>query len=247
MNKLAKTVEISKAERQRRNYMRIVVAQALLLTVLVHVILLLVFRYQSPKNDHVASKKSNTISIFSLANYSAERQASISNWLDIHNPAIIARTDNPYSSVNTLPKPPQIKTQQGEMLHSYPSIKSPQVTDPQLLTLGRMPVTLPSTNLQELPKEFPPKTISYPQLWVNGSAQEFNFSTLLLEQSRAKNAYPTKIELIPQGREMRFNIVASSGNVEFDMLVVSELLKRYRNENKFLQLNIIWQAEEGKR
>lgn len=247
---------MEKAERRRRHYMRIVIVQAVFVTVAAHFLLLLLFRYQSQKTVAPSEGRAG-IRLFNLAANSPERQQKIRNWLDVHDPSLIARADSPHSAVARLLPTPHPTVPDLERGDATPELPERQVPQPVALKVAGESLPLPSQEYSEKMApdalRFPALSITdFPRILVNGKRVALPVSDEMKSLSRAVNADRTVVELRTDDAggagDSRFLVTHSSGSSRLDMLAVRMLLaNRERFPGKGTQkIVILWQMQGAK-
>lgn len=86
-------------------YNRIIIAEALLLTLVIHAVLLFLFGYEPAVQEEAASY-GGRVTLLPLNQFSASERAQFNEWLELNDPTIIARSGGPnsYSTAVSTPK-----------------------------------------------------------------------------------------------------------------------------------------------
>jgi hypothetical protein len=250
-------------DKDQKNQRKIVI-EALILTLLIHALLLFLFVY-NPGEKLYSNVKSAGITFMNMNNQSPEKREQLMNWLEYHDPSLISapNTKYGYSKINApvkfrearpdrkykvdFPKSPKGSLTEFEDLSSLPIPETSRSQNFIMQPLGHNPDILKKPD----PVKVSTPEIKYPLVKCNGNVLNLSLPDTLIERAKKFNARPTSIHFqwTPNQMLPRTELIQSSGDRNFDMSVIAELLLQADNiphEAGDLQIRIEWQKGGAK-
>jgi hypothetical protein len=243
---------------------RKVVMEALALTLLIHALLLLLFVYKP--DEKIYSNTSGAGIIFmNINNQPTEKREQLMNWLEFHDPSLISapNTKYGYSHVNApvkfrkpqpdrnykqnFPKSPERSLAQFRELSPPPAPEANLAQNFIMHPLGHNPDILKKPQMVKASTPEP----EYPLIKCNGKILKLVLPAPLTEHAVKIKAKATSIYFrwTPGQMLPRTELTESSGDRNFDMSVIAELLLEADNiprESGDLNIRIEWRKEEKK-
>lgn len=223
---------------------KVIVGEALLVTLAAHLLLLFLFGYR-PLIAPQTNARAAEITLYNLEKAAPERREVAAEWLAAHDPGAIARSDAAGSPLTRLSRP-------GRPEPARRDIGEPELTAAERLALA--PQTLPVTALPpslRLPGEdggpefkltLPPRR--FPEAISDGRLLEVKFTAETLElAARIGAADTTLLFRRGAGDEVRFQVLRSSGSPKLDMLAVRQLLSGGFKPGNYVEVTIRWNPE----
>jgi hypothetical protein len=248
------------------NYQRIIIAEALAITILFHMALLFLFSYNPPqlKNSDIKTQK---IAMLNLYDHGTSSMKELTAWLEYHDPSLISRPDQKFGygalcrnpdfrpPLPDLPREKKMKPAIGFEKFKKLSPESQLKYDICARFVNYTPTPLPRGK-----KNLESQTAAqekYPVAIYSGGAElKPFFETPLSEnlQEIAATAKPSKISLAFQGEGLmpRAAVEESSGNHELDSAAIKEILfcadkfsAELVNPGDFVTITVLWNKRGG--
>lgn len=252
MQTTTKTKEASRFQRR-------IFFGAIILALLVHGLLLVLFDY-APSEKIYDNTRTAGITFMNLANQTPAKQRELLNWLEYHEPSLIS-APNAKHGYNQLNPYVNFRVAHPDKIHQTVLPKSPE-NQPKKFTALEMHTQEKSVLSQNFifnrPKRVTakaPKTalpdIKYPLLKHDNVVLKLPFSPYLLKDSQKMKAKSMLINYnLEHSKQLpRVVVVNSSGNHDFDMLVLRELSLRIGNiahDSKDFTISIQWRKEDSR-
>lgn len=195
-----------------------------------------------------------------LENQAPAKQRELLNWLEYHEPSLISAPNAKYG-YNQLNPYVNFRAAHPDKIHQTVLPKSPKNIPKKFATIEmhtRAKNILSQNFIFNRPKRATtraPKTvlpnIKYPLLKHNNVVLKLPFSSYLLKDSQKLKAKSMLINYnLKHSKQLpRVVIVNSSGNYDFDMLVLRELSLRIGDiarDSKDFTISIQWRKEDSK-
>ena len=251
MQTTTKTKEISRIQRR-------IFLGAIILALLVHVVLLVLFEY-APAKKIYSNTRTAGVTFMNLASQPPAKRRELLNWLDYHDPSLISAPNAKYG-YNQLNPDVAFRATNSDKVHQtvLPDIPEKKPKEFTFLKIHSQEEDIlsqtfifkrPHQVTVETPKPALPD-IKYPLLKNGNMVLKLSFSPYLLKDSQKLKAKSMLINYNLEQSKMfpRVVIVNSSGNYDFDMLVLRELSLRIDDiaqGSKDFTLSIQW-CGEGK-
>jgi hypothetical protein len=256
MQKTTKTKKISRLQRR-------IFFGAIILTLLVHGLLLVLFKY-APSKKIYSNTRTAGVTFMNLDNQAPEKKRELLNWLEYHEPSLIsapnakhgynqlnphkcfrkARPDKKYQAV--LATSPKSSLKKFDILNMHEQRINDSSNDFIFHRLGRVPVQSRTVK----PKPLLPE-VKFPLIKHNNLVFKLPLSSYLLKDAEKLKAKSMSINYnLEQSKLLpRVVIIDSSGNRDFDMSVLRELSLQIDNisrGSKDFTINIQWRREVSK-
>lgn len=244
------------------NYQRIIVAEALAITILFHMALLFLFSYSPPqfKNNDVKTQK---IAMLNLYDSGKSSMKELTAWLEYHDPSLISRPDQKFGYAALCrnpdfrpPLPDLPRDKKMETITVFEKFKKLSPENQLKYDMCDRFVNYTPTPLPKVRKNLDGQTAvvqsKYPVAVYGGGAElKPFFETSLSEPLRAAaaTARPSKISLAFQGAGLmpRAAVEESSGNHELDSAAIKEILfcadkfsAELLNPGDFVTITVLW-------
>lgn len=232
---------------------------AIILALLVHGLLLVLFKYAPAKRTY-SNTRTAGVTFMNLATQPETKRRELLNWLEYHEPSLISAPDAKYGYNQLMPhvdfRPAQAdkvyKTTLPDVpekkLKEFSSLKTHNKEENSLLRnfIFKHPhIVIPETPRPAVPE------IKYPLVKNGNKVLDLSFSSYLLKDSQKLEAKPMLISYdLKSGKILpRVEVVKSSGNYDFDMQVLRELslhIDDLAKGDKDFTISIQWYKEEAK-
>jgi hypothetical protein len=243
------------------NYQRIIIAEALAITILFHMALLFLFSYSPPqlKNNDTKTQK---IAMLNLYDHGKSSMKELTAWLEYHDPSLISRPDQKFGyamlcrnpdfrpPLSDLPREKKMETATVFEKFKKLSPENQLKYDICARFVNYTPTPLPKgkKNIETM------TTVQgkYPVAVYGGGAElKPFFETTLPENLKeiAATAKPSKISLAFQGEGLmpRAAVEESSGNPDLDSAAIKEILfsadkfsAELVNPGDFVTITVLW-------
>ena len=192
-------------------------AKALLLMFGCFAVFSVLFRYEMPRVNLTGSKKGR-ITLYPVQPESADAQ-----WLEIHDPARIARGGD-FPEAELRPEPGNAPKPEPVM-----ALAKAVPVEPEAINRDRIPVPLPPAERQTGEKLVFQRVVpeSYPRVTINGVKYAGNLPESLLKQAAAVNAGTVELRFSRGvlAEEVRVTVIRSSGSVRVDQVLAGYFAK----------------------
>ena len=243
------------------NYQRIIVAEALAITILFHMALLFLFSYSPPqfKNNDTKTQK---IAMLNLYDHEKTSMKELTAWLEYHDPSLISRPDQKFGYAALCrnpdfrpPLPDLPREKKMETITIFEKFKKLSPENQLKYDMCARFVNYTPTPLPKGKKNLEVQTAvqgKYPVAIYGGGAElKPFFETPLPENLRnaAATAKPAKISLAFQGNGLmpRAAVEESSGNPDLDSAAIKEILfsadkfsAELLNPGDFVTITVLW-------
>jgi hypothetical protein len=230
---------------------------AIIITLLIHGLLLVLFDYTPSKKTYSNSRTAG-ITFMNLANQSPPKRAELLSWLEYHEPSLIS-APNVKHGYNQLTPHVNFRKAHPDKIYQVVLPKSPKNSLKNFSTLGmhKTPINNLSENFifkhpghmtsGKIVKASLPE-VKYPLIKNNNTILKLSFSSYLLKDSEKLKAKSMSIHYNLEQSKMlpRVVVVDSSGNRDFDMLLLRELSLRMDDisqSSKDFTISIQWRKE----
>ena len=229
---------------------------AIILALLVHGLLLVLFEY-SPSKKIYNNTRTAGVTFMNLANQAPEKQRELLNWLEYHEPSLISAPNSQYG-YNQLSPYVNFRTAHPDKVHQIVLAKSPESKPKKFtaLKIHKGENTSSHSFMFNRPKRLAVKApkvilpiVKYPLIKHDNTVLKLAFSPYLLKDSQKLKAKPMLINYnLERSKQLpRVIVVKSSGNHDFDMLVLRELslhITDISRGNKDFTISIQWRKED---
>ncbi|MDD5697058.1 MAG: hypothetical protein PHH77_00425 [Victivallaceae bacterium] len=233
---------------------------AVILALAIHGLLVGLFAY-TPAEKVYNNTRTAGVFFLNLGNQPPEKRRELLNWLEYHDPTLIAAPNAKYGynqlnpqvnfrraqpDLNYRPVIPEAPASVPEKFENLPLHQAPENEPAQgfiFHNLGRMPAAVKAAVL--LSGSPPP---AYPLITSGGKPLKLTLPPALVEQAEQAGVKPItvdfrwgKIKLLP-----RVTLITSSGNRNLDLAVMRELmlhLETVAPDCRDSRLNIQWRSE----
>jgi hypothetical protein len=249
MQTTTKTKKISRIQRR-------IFLGAIILALLVHGVLLVLFEY-APAKKIYSNTRTAGVTFMNLASQPPAKRRKLLNWLDYHEPSLISAPNEKYG-YNQLNPYVDFRAAYSDKVHQtvLPDIPEKKPKEFTFLKIHNQGEDVLSQNFifkrphqvtVETPKPVLPD-IKYPLLKNGNKILPLSFSPYLLKDSQKLKAKAMLINYnLEQSKILpRVVIVNSSGNYDFDMLVLRELSLHIDDialGSKDFTISIQWRGE----
>ena len=210
-------------------------AAALAIAVAVHALFLLP-GYRTQEQD--AEAKSPGIKMLNVSSFSQTQQNDFQNWLAIHDPAQIARSNSKSGYTAILKNNKQIN------VHVEPYRMAEIRTQIKLTAFSPVPAGKPS--VKDLPEVIEQKKIVLPErkvLILDESGKKISSNSEVIPDRLGSNR-PTIITVTDSGKTAQVIVNSSCGVRELDLKALVTVAKM--NLNRRTTLTFIWPGRTGK-
>lgn len=236
--------------RKNKTYGRVIVFQALLVTLGIFAAFFVLFSLQ-PAEASATRREGGRIELLNIGAMKPEEQTRFLRWMAIHDPTVIARADSPASATARLPGADR---------------ELPDATPIETLfsPLPGRSVPLPEKQMTSAPSGAwapdgaPPaaaegarKEQVYPRILANGVPMALELPPELVAQARTVVAAPAEFEFRTEAGALRrrFSVQKTTGSGKLDLrlirLLLAELDASAEPDGRTV-IRVIWNAEEEK-
>jgi hypothetical protein len=240
------------------NKHKIIVVQAIAVTILFHLILLFSFAY-IPASEVQPDYGVKRIALLNLASGTRPEHHEIINWMEYHDPAMISRPGSNYgyssvasqrifrSPVSDLARKSSMEEPKAINVKSFDPLKPVKGTSFDRISHFVCYKTL-APGIRE--KEKAVTKAEYPKIFKEDSVLEITIPEKTVELGKEVAVGPTIIKVKSFGNEFfpRFSIISSSGSKSLDMAIVKILME---NQDKIglgkepVSITIYWNQPKG--
>ncbi len=228
---------------------RLIVLEAMLATLLGHALLLFLF-VPAPPAPAAAPTRTAGIALFNLNNAPPEKVMHMENWMAMHDPALIARSDTAASPTARLPQPR--RSLPADRPRPEPGVSLP----PRVPAPPEHLITVPAPGIPLYPEatfelKIPAAAHSFPpQVLCEGRPIVLQIPQEALELSRSIHATCTRIRLRRDDREgpVRFTVLETGGSAKLDLLAARLLVgdaARLKIGTEPVEFRILWNPAAG--
>jgi len=251
MQTTTKTKKVSRFQRR-------IFFGAIILTLLVHGLLLVLFKY-APAEKIYSNPRTAGVTFMNLSNQTPAKRHELLNWLEYHEPSLISAPNakhgynqlNPYVNFRAaspdkihktvLPESPANKLRIFNALTIHKKVED----DLSYHFIFNRLVQVPAST--KLSKPVLPE-LKFPLIKHDNTVLKLSLSSYLLKDAQKLKAKPMTINYSLKHSKMlpRVVIVNSSGNHDFDMLVLRELslhIDDISQDSKDFTISIQWRKE----
>ncbi len=232
-----------------RHPYRLIILEAVLATLLGHALLLFLFVPAAPAPTGTPTRTAG-IALFNLNNAAPEGAARMENWMAIHDPSLIARSDTVASPTARLPQP--LRRLPADRPRPEPGVSlPPRAPEPPEHLIASPAPGIPLYPEATFTLQIP-KTVNQlpPQVLQDGSPIAFTLPQEALELSRSIHATSTRLLLHRDGKagQVRFTILQTGGSAKLDLLAARLLVgdaTRLKIGTDPVEFQILWNPAAG--
>jgi|GEM_PF-3822762 hypothetical protein len=243
------------------NYQRIIIAEALAITILFHMALLFLFSY-SPVQLKNSNTKTQKIAMLNLYDHEKTSMKELTAWLEYHDPSLISRPDQKFGYAVLCrnpdfrpPLPDLPREKKMETITVFEKFKKLSPENQLKYDICARFVNYTPTPLPKGKKNIESQTAAqgkYPVAIYGGGAELKPFFETPLPgnlREAAAAAKPSKISLAFQGAGLmpRAAVEESSGSYELDSAAIKEILfcadkfsAELVNPGDFVTITVLW-------
>lgn len=229
---------------------------AIILALLVHGLLLVLFKYAPAKKTY-SNIRTAGITFMNLDSQPLAKRQELLNWLEYHEPSLISAPNARYGYNQLIPNV-DFRPAQSDLVHKtdLPEVPEKKLEEFSSLTMHNNIEYSPLRNfifkhphklIPEAPKAAVPE-IKYPLIKNGKTVLNLSFSPYLLKDSEKLKARAMLINYNLRGGGIlpRVEVVNSSGSYDFDMQVLRELslhIDDLAQGGKDFAVSIQWRGE----
>ena len=232
-----------------RHPYRLIVLEAILATLLGHALLLFLF-VPAPPVPAGTPPRTAGIALFNLNNASPEGVARMENWMAIHDPSHIARSDTVASPTARLPQPlrnlpaDRPRPEPGVSLPPHSPSPPDHVRASPAPGIPLYPEAVFALKIPQTAAQLPPQVLQ------DGRPISLDLPPEALELSRSIHATCTRLLLRRETRDgqIRFTILQTGGSAKLDLLAARLLIgdaTRLKIETEPVEFQILWNPAAG--